>query len=255
MGQSMRTVAVCSDGAHHGVSTSWDRCERRGGAGVAFFAGERAAAERIARRLFGHSLADWEYAKLAGAPRDAQVDVGASGDKLYIEMTSPVTAAYHAHYYVYRATSGIVLVNDGFFVSQQKLRGHGFGLRCFRRQAAAAESLGIDRIELVAGRGRNENGYYTWPRFGFDGLIPMRVRRLLPMKLEIADTLLDVMALPDGRAWWRRYGVMVHAAFDVAPGSRSRRVLECYVRDRATAKDGPKRNLESWAALSYRNAR
>ncbi len=110
------------------------------------------------------------------APEDAQIEVGASHGRLYIEMRDGVAAAYRAHHYVCPAASSVRLVNDGFHIASDQLRGRGFGLRCLCRQVTTAASLGIDRIELIAGRRVDENGYYTWPRYGFEAMLPRRVR-------------------------------------------------------------------------------
>ena len=137
-----------------------------------------------------------------GRADDAQVEVGASAGQLYIEMRDPA-ASYRGYYYVRRAAGAGVLLNDGFHVSAHSLQHRGFGLHVFHRQAMAAAALGLDRIELIAGRRRDENGYYTWPRFGFDGALPAQLRRMLPIGLEARRTVLDLMECEKGRTWWR----------------------------------------------------
>jgi hypothetical protein len=233
----------------------WEPWSARSGAETVFLPGERTAAERIARRLFHRPLETWEYAGLAGAPDDAKVEVGASAGKLYIEMGDPITAAYRAHYYVRRAKSQLVLVNDGFHVHLRVRQGRGFGLHVFYRQAANATALGIRRIETVAGRRRDENGYYTWPRFGFEGVLRTRLRRMLPIGLEAARTVLDLMECEKGRTWWREHGETIGVAFDLAPGSRSRLILERYVGAKTNSQSGTKTNLEKCGAMLYVIAR
>jgi hypothetical protein len=240
LGSEMHPADVADPSA-----TFWEPWPAPSGANVMFLPGERAAARRIARRLFRRHLELWEYAGLAGAPRNARVEVGASGDRLYIEMGDPTGATYRAHFYLRRAAGRLVLLNDGFHIGIGALRRRGFGLRVFERQAAAAGALGVDRIELVAGRRRDENGYYTWPRFGFEGELPARVRRALPNGLENAATVLDLMECQQGRSWWREHGVTIRAAFDLTEGSRSRAALDRYVLARMNSENGPKRNLEN----------
>jgi hypothetical protein len=204
---------------------------------VAFFLGERAAAERISQRLFQRMLRPGEYAGLAGAPDDAKVEVGASGGKLYIELSDPLAAAYRAHYYLGRKESSLVLWNDGFHLHVCALRHSGLGLQIFCRQARRAAVLGVDRIEAIAGRRRDENGYYTWPRFGFDGPLPAALRQLLPASLNHAHTVLDLMECAAGRCWWRERGVTMRVGFELAAGSRSQRVLARYVHARLAEGD------------------
>jgi hypothetical protein len=222
---------------------------------MVFLPGERRAAERIARRLFQRPLEAWEYAGLAGAPDQAQVEVGASGGRLYIEMGDPVTASYRAYYYVRRVAERLVMVNDGFHILLRCLQGRGLGLCIFHRQAMAAAALGVDRIELVAGRRADENGYYTWPRLGFEGVLPARLRHILPVGLERARTVLDLMECEKGRLWWREHGVTIRAMFDLLAGSRSRVVLERYRRAKMNSASGTKRNLENRSQMLYGNAR
>lgn len=227
----------------------------RSGAGVVFLAGEQTAAERIARRLFQRPLEMWEYAGLAGAPHDAQVEVGASGGELYLELAGPAAATYRAHFYVRRVAGRPVVINDGFCIPLRHLRCRGVGLRVFHRQVIGSALLGVARIEVVAGRRADENGYYTWPRFGFDCVLPTRLRRALPLGLERAHTVLDLMECEPGRAWWREHGVTIRAAFDLFEGSRSQAAWDRYLRARMNSESGSKRNLEISAAMSYGNAR
>jgi hypothetical protein len=239
-----------ADGADP-LSTSWEPWPARSSAKVVFLPGERGAAERIARRLFQRPLESWEYAGLAGAPDNAQVEVGASRGKLYIEVGDPTAATYRGYYYVCRATPHLVVINDGFHIPLRNLQHRGLGLRIVHRQVAAAAALGVDRIEVVAGRRREENGYYTWPRFGFEGVLPARLRRMLPNGLRNAKTVLDLMECERGRAWWRENGVTIGTRFDLAGGSRSRAALDQYVRARTHCASGPKTNLEKRPAISY----
>ena len=165
---------------------------RRSRADVIFLPGERLAAERISRRLFLRTLQLCDYAGLAGAPDDAAVEVGVLNGRLYLELGGP-HAAYRAHSYVFRERRLLVLLNDGFHIHARHMQNQGLGLRIFHRQAYNAAALGVDRIETIAGRQARENGYYTWPRFGFDGALPASIRRILPLGLDGSRSVLDLM--------------------------------------------------------------
>jgi len=208
---------------------AWEPWPAHSSAIVAFLLGERTAAERVARRLFRRPLIPCEYAGLAGAPDDAKVEVGASRGMLYLEMGASLSAVYRAHFYVRRAGRHVVLFNDGFHIFVRELRGRGLGLHVFHRQVQNAARLGIRRIETVAGRRVGENGYYTWPRFGFDAALPAKFRRFPPTGLEDQRTVLGLMEREQGRRWWREHGATIRVAFDLAPGSRSQRALSRYV--------------------------
>jgi hypothetical protein len=227
----------------------WEPWPLRSDAEVVFLAGEQAAAERIARRLFQRTLDPHEYASLAGAPDDAKVEVGALDGMLYLEMGDPATAAYRAYYYVCRAAGRITLRNEGFHIHLRRLQSAGFGLQVFFRQARNAVMLGVDRITAVAGRSCDENGYYTWPRFGFNGRLPQSLRRILPTGCRGARDVLAVMESEEGRRWWREHGDTVRVTFDLTDGSRSRKTLREYVASK-NFSFGPKRNLASRIAIS-----
>lgn len=218
---------------------AWEPWPARSRADVEFLLGERTAAERLARRLFRRPLEPCEYAGLAGAPDDARVEIGALRGMLYIEMGAPA-AGYRAHYYVRRAGRDIVLINDGFHIYARELRGRGLGLHVFHRQMQNAARLGIRRIETVAGRRRGENGYYTWPRFGFEAALPADIRRVLPPELENERTVLGLMECERGRRWWREYGETIRVAFDLDCGSRSQKALSRYVRTKEKIRRWPK---------------
>lgn len=213
-------------------ATSWRIESDHGCVEVVFLPGERQAAQRIAQRLLGRNLALEDYAGLAGAPDGAQVEVGVLRGRLYLELWDPVAAAYHGHYYLCRKPAATVLLSVGFSINIQAMRRCGIGLGIFHRQVAVASALGVDRIEAVAGRQHGENGYYTWPRYGFDGRLPAVIRRRLPLELQSAHTVLDLMSYRQGRAWWAMHGIALRVQFDLMSGSRSQRTLAEYVHTR-----------------------
>jgi hypothetical protein len=218
-------------------ATAWRPWSARSRAEVAFLLGEQQAAERVSRRLFGRVLAPHEYAGLAGAPDDAQVEVGASDGKLYIAIGDRMTGAYRGYYYLYGGKTGVTLLNDGFRIQVWAVRRKGLGLQIFHRQSRNAAALGVGRIEIVAGRGRDENGYYTWPRYGFQARLPPPILRLLPVELKDSQTVLDVMASEQGRTWWAEHGATIAVRFALSSGSRSQRTLADYVRKRIIGED------------------
>jgi hypothetical protein len=203
----------------------------RSGAAVAFFLGERGDADGVARELFGRRLQPWEYAGLAGAPDDALVEVGTLGRWLYLELSGPPEQAYRAFQLVLRVGRSLVVANDGFHIFRKRQQGRGLGIGVFARQLDHARRLGICRIETVAGRRSNENGYYTWPRFGFDGRLPPSIRESLPAGLNHCQSVLDVMDREAGRDWWRAHGISMPVTFDVTSRSRSWVVFRRYLRE------------------------
>jgi len=201
--------------------------------GVRFYPGERRDVQRTARRLFGRTLWLWEYAGLAGAVDDARVELGTLGGGLYLETCDPVAHCYRAVQRVRRVGSGPVLVIEAFCILPRRMRRRGLGLRMLGRQLAFAKRLGVLRIETTAGRRGDENGYYTWPRYGFNGPLPTEIGRILPPRLHHAQSVLDLIQCDYGRHWWSEHGTTLDVAFDLADRSRCWRVFDRYVREKS----------------------
>lgn len=124
-----------------------------------------------------------------------------------------------------------VCSNDMFFL-KKKNRGGGFGLNQFSAQVKACAEAGIHRIVTCAGRGGGMNGYYTWARLGYDATLNFDFRRRLPEEFKGANTVQDLMATPEGRAFWKKRGYQGTMSFELAPGSRSLQVLEAYFAEK-----------------------
>ncbi len=204
----------------------------RSRAHVVFCKGERRQAERASLRLFRRTLAPWKLAGLAGAPHDAEVEVGILQGDLYLELHKPGPEGYLGVQVVRRVRSRVVLLDEALHIHRRGMRRKGLGLRIFYRQLVHAHALGVIRIETDAGRADHENGYYTWPRFGFDGPLPPKIRPMLPPGLASARSMLDLMNCERGRQWWQKNGTPVRLAFEVAAHSRSWRVFEQYLLKR-----------------------
>jgi hypothetical protein len=206
---------------------------------VVFYDGEGRQVERSTQHLFGRLLQPWEYAGLAGAPDDALVEVGTLQGGIYLELCEPLGNGYRASHVAPRLSLGVVLFHEGFHIQRKSLRRQGLGLRVLHRQLCAAKFLGVRRTIAMAGRSPAENGYYTWPRYGFDGPLPSEVRRRLPRGLEHARTVLDLIECESGRQWWKRNGAPLYVSFDLADGSRSWTVFRQYVEQvRVRRRDG-----------------
>jgi hypothetical protein len=196
---------------------------------VRIFRGEGAGVHRAARRLFGRKLGLWEYAGLAGAPDNASVELGTLAGELYIEVGDPAGQVYRAIQRVRLACGGPVLVIDALHIFPRRMRRTGLGLRMFSRQLAYARRLGVRTIETRAGRCGDENGYYTWPRLGFDGPLPPEIVDALPGGMKGCRYVLDLIACQRGRLWWLEHGVTIDVAFDLAHQSLSWQSFARYV--------------------------
>jgi hypothetical protein len=121
----------------------------------------------------------------------------------------------------------------------------GKGTEMVANQIAALRKLGAARSELFAARSNSMNGYYTWPRLGYDG--PLSRSVLESMSMNDADhlrgrlpkrgaTIQDLFALPGGKEYWKEHGDSIDLSFDLRDGSKSLLVLQAYLEERAGRK-------------------
>lgn len=211
---------------------AWTPWPARSRAAVVVYPAQWRAINRASRSLFGRPLQRWELAGLAGAPDGAEVDVQTSSGELYLDTSEPLAARYRTHHTVLHAGCVLVVVIEGFHIHEESLQNKGIGLRMFYRQVENAKRLGIDRIETRAGRQAHENGYYTWPRFGFDGPLSQGIRAKLPFGLRDAQNVLDLIDCEQGRLWWKEHGETICVVFDLSGRSRCLAALEKYVGQR-----------------------
>ena len=115
----------------------------------------------------------------------------------------------------------------------------------------AIKSGDFDSIELYAAGGGSYNGALIWPKFGYDGNISvdqgdfpegdfrdgmafshMGVEGSRFFNLKISDILayVDSSGKPVGWEWWSKNYKGFNAAFDLQEGSRSRRIMNEYLK-------------------------
>jgi hypothetical protein len=134
--------------------------------------------------------------------------------------------------------------DGGLIADHGSLDAPGHGLRVFSESVTRLRASGFKRISTYAVGSKTDpafNGYYTWARYGYDAPIPEGLRVTLPTALSSAQTTLDLMRTPEGRAWWRERGTAVYADFDLHPSSRSSRELERYMAERAGKRSDAER--------------
>ena len=124
--------------------------------------------------------------------------------------------------------------------------GQGLGTRIFAQQVEHAAAAGFTSINVhAAGAALNNiaNGYYTWPRLGYDASLLDGKTYFSPHVRQYAtdnDLVLvsDFMADKTHREWWKANGHDIYLDFDLTPGSQSRRVLEAYVAEKQRRAGG-----------------
>jgi hypothetical protein len=179
-----------------------------------------------------HAPTNREIAALVGVLDDTMITIIAGpGGAIRIEADNP--------YYELERTlnprsndNPPYLYNDFFKAKSDAPK--GIGARIVSRQASESAALGITNIQLHAAGvpGGSLNGYYTWPRLGFNNVDPADftwLRKRMPEPLSSATDVLDLFTKPGGPEWWRENGNNAHVAFDTTPGSRSWQALNDYL--------------------------
>lgn len=170
--------------------------------------------------------------------------VGAKGAEVSVRLTPDGDLFFHVNDLAYEAEralskeDGKLVMWNRFIEMRGSVQGKGIGAGVFERQVESCRRAGISAIECDAA-GPPLNGYYTWPRLGYDQPIALisekhkKVKDEIKQKWPDAETVLDVMATPEGREWWKKNGVeLSRAKFDLAEGSRSLRILDAYRQEK-----------------------
>lgn len=195
--------------------------------------GDRKAVDTRAQRIFGRKVEDRELASVAGAPDGAEVRIEPSMHPDW--LTVRIRGEGYAGIRDIRKDvfDGSPRIYNSTFMVAPEYQGKGIGMQMLGRQVETAAKLGVSSIGTHAGKSSLMNGYYTWPRLGYDAPIPSSVAGKLPLDLAGARMVSDLMTTPRGRDWWKANGTDLDVEFDVRPGSLGRRVLDTYRAERA----------------------
>jgi hypothetical protein len=216
-------------------------------------------ADALAAEVLGPGKTARDLVSCAGAPDGATARVGRADFGNGISVTfqgtanvkDPETGVVGPKSYngqrTFSKEDGKVHVHNDLF------EGAGSGLAMFGRQVENATAHGISHIEtyaagsFVPGPDPNKsyghyNGYYTWPRFGYDDKVPYSVAAQLTGSLRAdvdaaGGNVRGLMQTPEGRDWWLRNGKgLTEARFDLAKGSYSQQTLNAYLRGKGLLK-------------------
>ncbi len=194
-------------------------------------------AREALREVMGRDMPDDEVRALIGAPADAEVSLSRPNRSgVNLSMAAPGLSAVRT---LERNRKGELIANNQDF--QIAKQGKGLGLEIFSKQVAAMSKAGVERIHTNAAGSKDDvaNGYYTWPRMGYDGPLEDEHLTALPAQFRHHDTIQELMAAPGGREAWKKHGSDIDLTFDLQPGSKSRQVLEAYKAERAARSQGP----------------
>lgn len=200
---------------------------------VAFAPGDEAAVHRDLRAFFGHDLTPREIASLVGAQPGDAVEASMSHGGIVLTLTG-ANRRYEAEREIGGIHGAPVMHNVSFTVFET---GHGLGTRVFADQAHAASALGVTSIRTTAAAEDGANGYYTWPRLGYNAPFSYDADYYpsAPAAVRHASDFHELMRTSAGRDWWRANGHDVEMTFDTRPGSTAMQMLDAYLKERGIA--------------------
>lgn len=204
----------------------------------------------VVNSVFGRKkVTDQEVAALVGAKGNVKLffDIGLEGDdgEVVVDVSGP---EYENNRTFFRDEDGSTAVYNNFFNVKKEHQGSGVGSDVFAAQVASCSAAGLSSIKTsAAGYGKNhpryktkgestENGFYTWPRMGYDATFTDEQRENLPPEHAGSKTIQELFSTPAGRAWWKDNGWAMNMSFDLKEGSRSRKILAAYEEERRGRK-------------------
>ena len=163
---------------------------------------------------------------LAGVGANANVRIQVNDDMDAIILSGK--DGYENQRRIYEQNGEPVIYNEYFEVEET---GQGLGSAVFASQVRAAREAGFKRIETVAARSEKYNGYYSWPRMGYDAVLPEYMAEEASAYMGEPVTMVsDLFETEEGRDWWKENGREMKMTFDLRDGSLSMERFEAYMR-------------------------
>jgi len=195
------------------------------------------------RQIFGREVDPAEIVSWTGLEQQDLVDANVSIRKVGFGVEVQIEAARFECLREYKKGVGgkLVAKHGNFEVFDT---GQGLGAKMFGRSVDRLRQSGFSRIDTYAAGNYDEaqaggyNGYYTWPRLGYDSELNTAWKNALPPNLKGAKTVLDLFKTPEGQEWWKRKGDYIHLEFDLAEDSSSTKVLDAYLDAKGLPKRG-----------------
>lgn len=204
--------------------------------------------------MFGEDVTPEQAAKLIGAPKGLELNVFRNGDRDEISFTGQSHQVSYISRSLNRNAAGELVMSNNMFFLKPLHQGSGLGTDVFSDEVRACTEAGVAEIKTVAGKDRTMNGYYTWPRLGYDAPISEWDIPRLPESLKDCKTVQDLYATEEGRAWWKKHGDTTSMSFDLRPGSKSLKVLNGYLASKGK-QTITEPTQEEWQAKKDKQAR
>jgi hypothetical protein len=175
---------------------------------------------------------------LSGAPRDSKVTCsGYVGGVLELVVNNDDLFSDPFIIKILRDDEKNVLIARLSYLNVKEGRS-GLGSRIFTCVARAASRLQFDRFEanaLAGGEHKTRSGQ-PWTgavfaaKLGFDGTLPSDLAERLPSAWASVRGLRELLAQPQGEAWWSKNALPLKATFDVSPNSPGMETLRTYTK-------------------------
>lgn len=117
-----------------------------------------------------------------------------------------------------------VVTNDEFKIKDESRYKKTGGL-IFESQVKMLRAAGFKRIDTYAARSDEYNGYYTWPRLGYDAPLNSYAQADILKDTGIkAETFLELFKTVEGREWWRQRGASVHLSYSLQDKEKNKHI-------------------------------
>lgn len=184
-----------------------------------------------------------QVARAAGAPDKSSVQFkGLKNGSLMVSIDHEDVAAERIFHKVTDADGKEHVVLEHAH-QQGSESGRGKGYLRFADQLAHLRKIGVDHVRVMCGAGDAHspewNGYYTWPRFGFDGKIAnFQFRKLSPEVRDrmagLPQTFHSLFGVEGGADEWKKVGSDTGMlSFDTRPDSDHSKRFAAYYDDRS----------------------
>jgi GNAT superfamily N-acetyltransferase len=209
--------------------------------------------ERVAEnslRILQRTLSDKDFVNLIAARAGDMVVVSAHSELATCGLTIPIILIQDRRAIRVNGREGLVVVKHILAKTEKGLRlsfqnfsvpdfaqGKGLGTLMLAEQVEAARAFGFEKIVDYADNCEGRNGYYTWPRLGFDKELTEKDISRLPDRFKHFRHLSDFMVNQQACEWWKKHGFALELTFDTLPDSRSMELLKAAI-ERLHQRDG-----------------
>lgn len=156
----------------------------------------------------------------------------------------------------FRKEGNKIICHNDYFRAYRPGSGNS---KVFAQQVFNLQAAGVSHIETDAARSDGPggyNGYYTWPRLGYDVSIEKASKYAsVPASLGPIRRVSDLMKTEEGRAWWKENGGWTAMEFDLKADSQSMKVLTAYAQAKGYPVPGDATSTSEQPAAQPRRPR